>query len=374
MTAARGVSTGRRLGLLLLGYLGVVVAVMVFAPFSFGPLTTGRVLLLPEAGTLVGDVVLNVALFVPLGFLLDRIATGRLGPGRVLIMGLLASVLIETTQLFLLERYSTVTDVVANTAGAWLGALASSGIRRRLGESDSLTGRLFLDLPLLGLCWLLLPMIWVEALQGPRLSLMSVAAAGGLALAGAGRSNAARERQPGGVLWPMVIGWSMLGALPALGLRPLDVPIVVITAALAFVGGDRWWRSGSNGDRRVEPRAVFAILVALAPWFLLKGWADVLNPGLARHLRGLILEWLVLGAGFTVLGYAISEWRGRRVTPWPRSAMVPTLISTAVALPVSHGRVQYMLAAAVVGAFGSLLFEWQRAHVMARRGAGAESH
>lgn len=367
MTAARATPTGRRLGLLLLGYLGVVVAVIVFAPFNFGRPSTGRVLLLPEAGQLPGDLVLNLALFVPLGFLLDRIGGGRVGPWRILAIGLAASLLIETVQLFLLDRFSTVTDVLANGLGALVGALASGGIRRRLGTSDSLTGRLFLDLPLLGLCWLLLPVVWVEALQGTWGPLMSVAAAGGFAFAGAGRSNAARARQPGGVLWPMVLGWSFLGALPALSQRPLTGLVVMLTATLAFVLGDQMWRTGTGGDRRVEPRAVLAILVALMPWFVIKGWTDVLDPHLARHLRGLILEWLALGAGFTVLGYALSEWRGRAATPWPRSALLPTLIATVVALPVTHARMRYVALAVIVAAFGSLLFEVQRAHVVSHR-------
>ena len=47
MTGARGASTGRRLGYLLLGYLGVVVAVIVFAPFHWVAWSTERVLLVP---------------------------------------------------------------------------------------------------------------------------------------------------------------------------------------------------------------------------------------------------------------------------------------------------------------------------------------
>lgn len=367
MMTARSTPTGRRLGLLLLGYLGVVVAVIVFAPFNLGPPSSGRVLLVPGAGDRIGDMVLNLALFVPVGFLLDRITGGRAGPWRIVAIGIAASLVIETAQLFMLDRYSTATDVLANGLGALVGGLASRGIRRRLGTSGSLTGRLFLDLPLLGLCWLLLPVLWVEALQGTWGPLLSVAVAGGFAIAGAGRSNAARERQPGGVLWPMVLGWSFLGALPALSQRPLTVLLAMITATLAFAFGDLMWRTGSGSDRRVEPRAVVAILVSLVPWFVIKGWTDVLDPHLTRHLRNLIFEWLALGAGFTVLGYALSEWRGRAATPWPRSALLPMLVATVVALPVTHGRMRYLTVAVIVAAFGSLLFEVQRAHVVSRR-------
>ena len=64
---------------------------------------------------------LNVLLFVPLGAL-GVVATGR--PWWVIPVAALTSALIELGQWLWLARIGSTADVVANTAGACLGALA----------------------------------------------------------------------------------------------------------------------------------------------------------------------------------------------------------------------------------------------------------
>lgn len=79
---------------------------------------------LPTTFDLVtAEVVANVVMFVPLGLLL---ATSARVPRAWLAVaaGLALSAAIETTQIALPDRYPTVQDVVANTAGAALGAAA----------------------------------------------------------------------------------------------------------------------------------------------------------------------------------------------------------------------------------------------------------
>ena len=83
-----------------------------------------------------GEVISNVLLFVPLGALLYRIGRRRIGQGRHILMlcgaaGLLLSLTIEFLQIYLPPRSPTVIDLVANSAGALLGAFAS----RRWGTS-----------------------------------------------------------------------------------------------------------------------------------------------------------------------------------------------------------------------------------------------
>lgn len=73
----------------------------------------------------------NVLLFIPLGFLVTRLA-GRgfwwLGTAA----GLLTSCAIEAAQfLFLPDRYPTAADVLANTLGALLGTLLAALLERR---------------------------------------------------------------------------------------------------------------------------------------------------------------------------------------------------------------------------------------------------
>lgn len=79
---------------------------------------------LPEAFDLVtAEVVANVVMFVPLGLLLATSHRVR-RPWLAVAAGLALSAAIETAQIALPGRYPTVQDVVANTAGAALGAAA----------------------------------------------------------------------------------------------------------------------------------------------------------------------------------------------------------------------------------------------------------
>lgn len=64
----------------------------------------------------------NIALFVPFGLLL-ALAWSRLKTWHLAVLGLVTSGLIEFVQLFLSSRFSTVSDLVANTAGAVVGCL-----------------------------------------------------------------------------------------------------------------------------------------------------------------------------------------------------------------------------------------------------------
>lgn len=79
---------------------------------------------LPAAFDLVTlEVVANVVMFVPLGLLLASSARVP-RPWLAVTAGLALSAAIETTQIALPGRYPTLQDVVANTAGAALGAAA----------------------------------------------------------------------------------------------------------------------------------------------------------------------------------------------------------------------------------------------------------
>ena len=86
---------------------------------------------------LTKDGVLNIAVFVPAGWLLHaaiRDVTLSLR-ARVLVVGgfcALFSLAMETVQFFMPSRYSSLIDVLTNTGGALLGAL----IAARWGHRD----------------------------------------------------------------------------------------------------------------------------------------------------------------------------------------------------------------------------------------------
>ena len=76
----------------------------------------------------------NIALFVPLGVLLP-LAWRRLPIWVVIAVGCAASVMIELVQLAMPSRYSTISDVVANTLGTAVGvALVRAVSRARRGR------------------------------------------------------------------------------------------------------------------------------------------------------------------------------------------------------------------------------------------------
>lgn len=73
------------------------------------------------------DVVANVVLFVPFGWALAWRGERR-GVGLAALVGLSLSLLVELSQVYTHNRIATVTDLLTNTTGAWLGAwLATRG-------------------------------------------------------------------------------------------------------------------------------------------------------------------------------------------------------------------------------------------------------
>lgn len=78
----------------------------------------------------------NIAMFVPLGFLV-----GLALPQRIAWLGLLLlpafSGAIEMTQAAMLsQRFATIEDVVANSAGGWIGLLIAFTIRAMVHSRD----------------------------------------------------------------------------------------------------------------------------------------------------------------------------------------------------------------------------------------------
>ena len=83
----------------------------------------------PNFRVLTEDFFLNILLFVPLGVFLEGLLRSRhrLRLNRVLLVtlaGLLVSLLVEASQLFFHNRFSSAIDLATNTTGALLGATA----------------------------------------------------------------------------------------------------------------------------------------------------------------------------------------------------------------------------------------------------------
>ncbi|MDJ0595877.1 MAG: VanZ family protein, partial [Pleurocapsa sp. MO_226.B13] len=79
----------------------------------------------------LGDWLRNIILFIPFGFGFSCLMFKRKGQGKALFIGVLIvsfslSSIVEILQLFLPERTSMLTDILANTIGGYLGFLCFS--------------------------------------------------------------------------------------------------------------------------------------------------------------------------------------------------------------------------------------------------------
>jgi VanZ family protein len=310
----------------------LVTAVITLAPFRFARPTAFTLSWLADPA----DVVANVLLFLPRGFLFRVSAPRAAGHVRTIVAACLVSVTFEAAQLFLPGRFSSPVDVMSNTLGAGLGSLVHARIAAHL--DGRLVRGLALELPLMVVVYLLVPLLWLDGFaaghDGGRLVLSPLLGlAGAIVLAAIWRHRLAGR----GVLSParlgwITAGWYVVGAAPGLIRRPLLVlGVALLVALVAWLEAARPLplvperRFELPALRRVWPLLVaYLVLSALwpmtwppLPWPSAKwtpgpwhgGWgiADLADmPGVTPMLRA--LEYL---AAFTVLGYTVAESRGR---------------------------------------------------------------
>ncbi len=150
-------TSASRLSAALLGYMTLIILLLTLNPFYF---------VLPEYihvsfFTSINDVVANILLFMPIGFLY-RLTGGKLR--YAFLTGALVSFGIETTQLFIPARTTSLMDFSCNTLGAGLGAFVYDQFSARISVSSGAARQLRLETPLMGMVYLLLPLLWMNGL------------------------------------------------------------------------------------------------------------------------------------------------------------------------------------------------------------------
>ena len=368
-------------GRFLLGYFLFVTAVITLAPFRFALPAALRLSWLVDPG----DMLANVLLFVPLGFLfrVTALPSSRTGHWSAAGAALLASTALESLQLYLPGRFPSPVDVLANTLGAWLGSQLHARIAAHLG--GRLVRGLALELPLMNVVYLLIPLLWLDGfaagLDARRLVLSPLLGlAGAIVLAAVWRHRLAER----GVLSPprlagLAAGWYVVGAAPGLIRRPLlVVGGAVLVALVAWLEAARPTPLAPERRfelptlRRVWPVLVgYLILSALWPmpwapgsWHGSWGLADLADmPDVVSMLRA--LEYL---GAFTLLGYTVAESRGRREEPTrhrlARLAIACFIATAALELlrgfhPQHGASVLVLLFTGAVGLYGGLLYRMQ---------------
>lgn len=69
----------------------------------------------------ISNIVLNILMFVPLGYLLPKVIKRANKRTKILLVGFFLSLMIETTQLLTHRGWFDVDDLIYNTIGAWIG-------------------------------------------------------------------------------------------------------------------------------------------------------------------------------------------------------------------------------------------------------------
>ena len=385
-------ATAERLGLATLGYVAATTLVITLAPFRF---STKALHGLSTEWT-VFDLVMNVVMFVPLGFLF-RVTRPRGAANAwwmAMVLGALLSMSIESAQLFEETRYSSLLDVLTNTTGAAVGSLLFARLSHRLKIGASTVTTLALELPLMGLVYLLIPLLWLTGLSSAGTErawlLIPMAAFGGTIIGAVHGAYLEPEQRVGarGLIATSGV-WILIASLPGGRHQPL-----VIVAGIAVAIGSAWIRSAVTTRERLRQGAhrfelptlrvampLFAIYLALsALWPIVDAsgswhggfeFFPALNGNISQQLVFQALEYT---AAFTVAGYIIAEFHGRASAGY-REVLGLVLRwggALAVMLEIARGWHAEFGASVLMGAlaiaasvFGGWLYHLQRDHVRA---------
>jgi len=326
-----------RLALALLGYFTFVALIITLSPFEFAWRQPSVAI-----GFRLVDTILNVALFLPIGFLLCSLRQARTGIGwRAVAVASMLSALIESVQVFLPGRFPSSADVAANTAGACAGVWIRDRVERAFFWHRDAVGRIGLDIPVIVLLYLLVPQLCLSCV------------------------GMVEDR------WRLLTTSLLLGA-----------------GAVIFVDVRRAQRR--SGERRFEAETLrrfmplFGLyLIAAALWPPLRevvpwhGELGIVGRVQNASVMGLLLLLEQMG-GFTLFGYAIAEWRGRRELTL--AAELPLVIAVALLLAASLETTRGFLAgpgasllAALLStagaAYGAVVYHVARSHVRMLRGS-----
>ncbi len=328
-------SGGARIVRGMLGYMSVMAALATLSPFDFQPEPEHSFAVL----WLVKDVLINLLLLFPAGFLFALAYEDRLGrhARNALLLGFAFSLALESAQLFLPSRHANLVDVFSNGVGCWAGAL----VQRRMGRwlDGFLSEDLVLELPLTGALYLLVPLLMLHGLGAgntlrPWIAL-PLAPFGATVLATLYQQRIARSGALSPARFAAYGGLAFAGsALPALLRRPEAIAAGAACLALTTWALIHWQIGWSPGQRRFEASTIRRAL----PWFALYLIGLVAYPSLGQfggreshgpsHLEALRL--LESFAALTVYGYLASESVSR--SPWSTRALVGAVGASGVAL------------------------------------------
>jgi glycopeptide antibiotics resistance protein len=312
----------------LLIYLVFVVFIITLIPFNFR--LPQRIQIAWIAN--LPDIITNILLFIPIGFLFRLIRRNRKDPFFLLsfAFGVLLSIIIEIAQIFVPTRYTQPMDVVTNGSGAWLGAFLFKILEKKI-EGDYEARVFDLELPLMNLMYLFVPLLWLNGLSmgndsGRLVLVLILGLLGSIVLVSIYTYRFKfKEKLSPNKLSLMALSWFVIGAIPSLFIFPLQVMALALLICVIVQISTRFFKKKNIEERRFEHLTLKRLLpVYVVYLLLLTFWPTTFalsEPGLSS--QGLTFdERIVLTfrfvefiAAYTLLGYMIAEMRGRKLEP-----------------------------------------------------------
>jgi hypothetical protein len=389
--AERGVArkappdTGAQLSRALLSYLVVLIAALTLLPFEFSVPNELRA----DWTFTPLSVLETLAMFVPYGFLSCRARLHKAGR-HVLAIAASATVLalaLESVQLFARAGAASPWHLIAAAVGAGIGGAVCAYLHSDASEARNSVTALLLQLPLMGLMYLLLPLLWASTSTARddvwRLALTLAIGATGASILGsiARATRAYTPERPWWLVPTVAAGWITIGALPSLTVD-WRITVAIIATVTAFAAWRGRWTAPMFVDRRFEVPSLLAATPFMALYYIGAGvWPGksfrtipLMQIGLPTNEGGLALALPLLESAIaaTVLGYVIAEWRGRQEHAFRES--LSTILFQAlvviVACEVSRSIFGYegasllrLTLSAMMSAYGAWMYHLQRAHI-----------
>ena len=273
------------------------------------------------------DLPANILFFMPVGYLLVLArAPARKHPVlTAALFGTALSAALETCQLFVPVRLTSLTDLLGNASGATLGAWLCAVVRARLKRA--LPGVLTIDHPLLNTVYLSLPLMGLASIDADPDAhrswlLLPLGLMGAITICGLWRYRlAARLDAPWESVVLAVLLWfasgASLGSVTAPGIVALCA-LAVLMMTLALLARDPHW---AGADGRFEHRVLariwpcFLLYLAMMVWWpptaeFVPFHAGLWYPAIpfSRHMALRVAE---QAAALTLFGYLVAESLGR---------------------------------------------------------------
>jgi len=266
------------------------------------------------------DFILNVLLFIPVGFLYrhspkkkSRFYWKEIG------FGIALSLFIEITQVFIDGRTTNGCDVIANGSGAFLGARVFDYAAGRLKEQDSFRIS-SLKIPLVNLVILLTPLLWLTCIaagdEPMRLYLLIP-----LGVFGSGLLSSIHVNRlvyigvpPNRFILTSLI-WFTLPTIPAIIQHPKHTASVLIVMGAIIMVQALFQKDRPSRSRRFEMRTLKNLFPVYGAYLLLLVLLQA-TKGVGKipeHFQLMTTMHMVeFIAAFTILGYVTAQMRGRK--------------------------------------------------------------